>query len=129
MAAGQPVWVAAAVPALVVMAADVADQMKILPAGEGRVFRQEAAALCGVGLHDGELLRSQRAGLIQNRLGDGPLPNVMEQGQLGVVVDVLRRHSRNGFIAGKHQEQTLRKVPKLCAVRCVIQSGSLLCQV
>ena len=76
----QPIGVSAAVVALVMPAADVARS-----AHQGAVAvlhhaLQHIGADGGVGLHDLELLGRQLARLVQDTVGDGQFPQVMQRG-------------------------------------------------
>lgn len=52
----------------------------------------DAGALVGVGLHDQALVRRQLAGLEQDRIGDGELADVVEQGRVPEHVELILRH-------------------------------------
>ena len=80
---GQPFGIAVAVPALVVVMADVVGVAQVfLVAGAGERL-QDLTAGEGMGLHDGALFRSQGSGLVEDGVGNGDLADVVEGGRAG----------------------------------------------
>ena len=125
LAAGQSVRIAAAVPALVMMAADVADQGKVLPGGEGRVLRQKAAALGSMGLHDGKFLLGQLTRLVEDFLRDGPLAYIMEPGKNSIELDFFRSQRWNDSGGGKVTQKWGACSMSSCSRRRTVKAGSM----
>ena len=87
--AGQPAWVAGAVPLLLVAQRD---RRRELEDRRGR-SAQQPVALLGVRLDDRTLLGRQRPGLEQDRVGDRHLADVVQRRRVAELLAELRVHA------------------------------------
>lgn len=121
----QPVGIASAVPPLMVVTADIADGGKCFALPQLRHPLQQIAALGGMGLHHLKFFLGQRIGLVENLRGDGPLINIMEQGQGGVQPDLQCGQGRDNSSGGADPQQAVGQVLELYAVGCMVNEQLL----
>ena len=105
--AGQAVRIAAAVPALVVGQRDLRTE----PKHRARGMRQQVVPVTGVFLHHVELLRREPAGLVEDRVADRDLADVVQRRGRLDQVDLLGRQPDQG----REQARVRRDPPDVLA--------------